>query len=280
MLKSLWKQVADKFSRTGRKPRIGLALGSGGVWGVAHVGVLSFLEEKGIPVDFLSGSSAGAFVGALYAGGIRGRDLEASGRDYRWRNAGRISYPPKMGLATNERMGEYLKSKIGNPNFEDLKVPFYVVATNLNAGTLRVFNSGPVIPAVRASCAIPGIFAPVRLDGEWYCDGGLLNPLPCGVLREAGADFVIGVGLGPHKRWEHPKNIFSVVLRAMDVSVMNNTRPEAREADLMILPDLGGLDEFAFDQNDALIEQGRAAAERELSGWNGVIPGSGREVSG
>lgn len=268
----LWERVQDWIRRLGRKPKIGLALGSGAAWGVAHIGVLSVIQELQIPISYLSGCSAGAFVGALYAGGVEGEALEACGRDYRWRDVGRFNYVPKMGLATNDRMTAYLQKRIGNPTFEELRLPLYIVATNLAAGQSRFFNKGPVIPAVRASCAIPGIFEPVEIDEELYCDGGLLNKVPCKILREAGADLVIGVDLSAPETMKPPDDIFEVINRALNIALFSQAAADCQSADLIIRPNLAGLSEFGFTQNKQLIERGKQAAYTELARWPQLHP--------
>ena len=267
-LREIWKGFQEWAGRLGRKPKIGIALGGGAAWGVAHIGVLTALQELDIPISYLSGTSSGSFVGALYAGGIIGKDLDQCGLQYRWRDAGRLHYLPKIGLASNDRMTAYLESKIGHPRFEDLRLPFYVMATNLKTGKLRVFNQGPVIPAVRASCAVPGIFAPVEIEGDLYCDGGLLSRIPCRILREAGADLVIGVELGILGVEKNVGNIFEVIKRAFDITALNQVNHETAAADLMIRPNLTDLNEFAFNQNEILIERGKEATVKQLKHWD------------
>lgn len=269
VVRNLWERFQDWISRFGKKPKIGLALGSGASWGVAHIGVLSVFQELNIPISYLSGSSAGSFVGALYAGGVQGEDLQACGREYGWRDAGKLNYVPKMGLATNSRMSSYLQKRIGNPSFKDLSLPFYVVATNLTTGQLKVFNEGPVIPAVRASCAIPGIFEPVEIDGELYCDGGVLDRLPCDILRKVGADLVIGVELTT-PLVKKPTDIFEVINRAFDIARLCQIKADFKEADLIIRPNVDGLNEFAFNRNGTLIERGRQAAFDQLKQWRQI----------
>lgn len=244
--------------------RIGVALGSGAAWGVAHVGVLKVLDEIGVPISLMSGSSAGSLVGALYAAGIRGEELVRHGKTYGWRDAGRLNYFPRISLATNEKMIAYLRNRIGSPNFSDLKIPFYVVATNLNTGQLRVFNEGSVLQVVQASCALPGIFAPVEIEGELYCDGGVLNKVPCRVLREAGADFVIGVELGNGDRYNKPENIYDVIVRALEIAMRDRVQHELDAADLVIRPDSAGVKAFDFDRNEFLIRQGERAAREAI----------------
>jgi NTE family protein len=267
VVRNLWERFQDWINRSGKKPKIGLALGSGASWGVAHIGVLSVLQDLKIPISYISGSSSGSFVGALYAGGIQGKELEACGASYGWRDAGKLNYVPKMGLASNIRMAAYLQKRIGNPNFKDLALPFHVVATNLTKGQLKIFSNGPVIPAVRASCAIPGIFEPVEINGELYCDGGILNRLPYDVLRKEGADLIIGVELSTSLE-KRPTDIFEVINRSFDIARFAQAKPDAQEADLIIRPNVAGISEFAFNRNAVLIERGREAAFDQLKNWD------------
>jgi len=267
MVRNLWERFQDWINRFGKRPKIGLALGSGASWGVAHIGVLSVLQDLKIPISYLSGSSSGSFVGALYAGGIQGKELEACGVAYGWRDAGKLNYVPKMGLASNIRMAAYLQKRIGDPNFKDLGLPFYVVATNLTKGQLKIFNDGPVIPAVRASCALPGIFEPVEIDSELYCDGGILNRLPYEVLRKEGADLVIGVELSTSLE-KRPTDIFEVINRSFDIARWAQAKVDPQEADVVIRPNVSGISEFAFNRNTVLIERGREAAFDQLKNWH------------
>jgi len=256
-----------RFRFYGKQPKIGVALGSGAGRGVAHIGVLTTLRRLGFPISFLSGSSAGSLVGALYAGGIENESLEKCGLEYGWRDAGRLNYVPKMGLASNDRLTEYLEEHIGNPSFEDLRIPFFVVTTNLSTGKICVFNKGPVNPAVRASCAIPGVFAPVEIDGELYCDGGLLSKLPCRVLREAGADIVVGVQLNRFVTNKVPSNVLEVIIRGLEVATMSQVHADIEAADLIIEPILDDLNEFGFNENPTVIERGKQATLSAIENW-------------
>jgi NTE family protein len=266
--RTLWERLQEWIRRLGHKPKIGLALGSGGAWGVAHIGVLSVFHELEIPISYLAGCSAGAFVGALYAGGIEGAALEDCGRHYGWRDSGRLRVPPTMGLASNERMAFYLKKRIGEPRFDQLRLPFFVVATNLVTGQRTIFNEGPVIPTVRASCAIPGVFEPVEINGELYCDGGLVDRVPCDLLRAAGATVVIGVDLGRHEQTWRPHAITEVIGRAIEIVTARQNEDSVKTADLLIRPSMTGMSEFNFDRNELLLKRGRQAALEQLTQWH------------
>lgn len=175
--------------------RIGLALGSGGARGWAHVGVLRRLEELGVPIACVAGTSIGAIVGAAYAAG-RLDVLEDLSHRLDWRSVARLFVEvsfPRSGLVNGRRVQQLLQDVVGVENIEDLSVPYAAVATDLLSEDPVVLRHGPLIEAIRASIAIPGIFVPARIDGRDLIDGGTTNPLPVDVARLLGADRVIAV---------------------------------------------------------------------------------------
>ena len=181
--------------------RIGLALSSGGAKGLAHVGVLQVLEENGIEVDVVAGTSMGSYIGALWAFGHDGQFLERKARELegKWGLLKLIdpAFPPRRGFIHGHAIRERLERSIGEARFEQLARPLHVVATRFDTLERVVFSVGQVSRAVHASCAIPSVFVPVRLDGESYIDGGIADPLPVDVLREAGIERVIAVNIIP-----------------------------------------------------------------------------------
>ena len=184
-----------------RSPRIGLALSAGGAKGLAHIGVIQVLEENGIPIHAIAGSSMGAYVGAVWAYGHDGAQMEKFAREVegRWGFL-RLLDPvllPRCGLIRGEKMGGRVKRAIGDAQFSNLAHPLRVIATNLHTMERVVFSSGEVALAVRASSSIPGICAPVRIGEEEFFDGGVVDPLPVDVTREMGVDCVIAVNVIP-----------------------------------------------------------------------------------
>jgi len=176
--------------------RIGLALGSGSARGLAHIGVLRALEEAGIAVTCVAGTSIGALIGAIYASG----KLDALATQllaFDWKRVATLLDPifPRSGLIDGQRVVSLLRSHVGVSNIEDLPVPFCAVATDIETGEETVIKTGDLIEAVRASIAVPGILTPVRFNGRVLVDGGLVNPVPVRAARAMGADFVIAVDL-------------------------------------------------------------------------------------
>jgi NTE family protein len=176
--------------------RIGLALGSGSARGLAHLGVIRALEEAGIEVDFVAGTSMGALIGAIFAAG-KLDDLEATFLSFDWKKM--VSYfdvvLPKSGLLDGAKVGELVRAHVHAEAIEALPKPFAAVATDIASGEEVVIRSGDVIEAVRASISVPGIFTPVRSNGRILVDGGLVNPVPVSAVRAMGAEFVIAVDL-------------------------------------------------------------------------------------
>jgi len=178
------------------KQKIGLALGSGSARGLAHIGVIRALEDAGIKIDYISGTSIGALIGSVYASDKLDA-LEKVYRDFDWK---KIAYFfdvvfPKSGLIDGNKVEDFVREYTHAKNIEDLPLPFQAVATDMSTGKEVVLDKGDVIEAVRASISVPGIFTPVRKDGRVLVDGGLVNPVPVSTVRSMGAEFIIAVDL-------------------------------------------------------------------------------------
>jgi len=178
-----------------KKKKIGLALGSGAARGLAHIGVLKALTEEGISIDYISGSSIGALVGAYFASKGEVATLEEMILGIDWKKLARLIDPNLVfmlkGLIHGQKIKELLQVIIGDVEFKDLKIPLAVVATDTNTGEEVVIKEGSVIEAVRASISMPAIFMPVKYGRRFLIDGGVVNPVPAGVVRNMGATFVI-----------------------------------------------------------------------------------------
>jgi NTE family protein len=191
---------AETNKRASRHRRIGLALGSGGARGWAHVGVLRRLQELQVPVHCVAGTSIGSIMGAAYAAD-RLAVLEELSRRLDWRRVAKLFVEmsfPRAGLVTGKRIQQLLREVVGTEQIEDLRIPFAAVAANLDTEEQVVFTRGNVVEAIRASIAIPGIFVPAQHAGQHLVDGGTLNPLPVDVVESLGADVVIAVDVNLH----------------------------------------------------------------------------------
>lgn len=183
-------------SDRGLPRRVGVALGSGSARGLAHIGVLDAIEEAGLEVAAIAGSSMGAFIGAAYAAGRLDR-LAAEFRAMDWKGIAALLDPvfPRSGLIDGQKVADWVRAQVGAVAIEALPVPFRAIATDLASGEAVAIGAGDLIEAVRASIAVPGIFTPARVDGRLLVDGGLVDPVPVGAVRALGVDFVIAVDL-------------------------------------------------------------------------------------
>ena len=260
------------------KRKIGLALSSGAARGLAHVGVLAVLEKEGIPIDMIAGTSVGAIIGAFYAQGkdiSEIKDVVMSLNRRRMISLADFTIPTR-GFIKGKKIRGWLKSTIGNINFEDLKMPFACVATDITTGGEVVIKQGSVVEGVRASVSMPVIFTPAKWQGRYLVDGGLVDPVPVRVLREMGADFTIAVNVVPYigdriqkANAEEPKNlkepnIFSILIRMIYIMGHQAALSGLREADIVITPNVGHIRPDNFHRARECILRGQRAARHAI----------------
>jgi NTE family protein len=245
-------------------PGIGLALGGGFARGLAHLGVLQVLEQNHIPISCIAGTSVGSILGAAYASGAPLARIIATCRTLRFRDFARWRVS-RLGLASNQRLGDLIERVFESRQFEDLKIPMAAVATDLNSGEPVVLTHGNLVDAIRASCAFPGLFEPVEIGTRCLADGGLVAPVPTRAARDLGAEFVLGVSVGIQDgHFGTPSNIFQVVTRAVSAAQKHQLEVWERHADLVLRPDVQSLAWDDFDKADEAIEAGAAVARRAL----------------
>src|SRR5882724_1984178 len=243
---------------------IGVALGGGFARGFAHLGVLQVLERHRIPISCIAGTSVGSILGAAYASGAPLARIIATCRTLRFRDIARWRVS-RLGLASNQRLGTLIERVFESRQFEDLRVPLAVVATDLTSGEPVVFTQGNLVDAIRASCAFPGLFEPVEIGTRCLADGGLVAPVPTRAARELGATTVIGISVGMQDGHRGaPSNIFQVVSRAVSAAQKHQLEVWERHADLVLRPDVQSLAWDDFDRADEAIEAGAATARRAL----------------
>ena len=243
---------------------IGLALGGGFARGYAHLGVLRVFEEQQIPISCISGSSIGSILGAAYASGTPLPQLIERCREIRFRDFARWRVS-RFGLASNDRLGALVHRCFNSRQFEDLVIPLAIVATDLGTGDPVLFKQGNLADAIRASCAFPGLFAPVQIGTRCLADGGLVAPVPTHAARELGAEIVVGISLGLHDGQRGaPTNIFQVVSRAVSAAQKHQIESWERHADLVLRPSVQSLSWNDFDRIDEAMEAGAAAARSAL----------------
>ncbi len=260
------------------RKRVGLALGGGAARGLAHLGVLTVLEGAGVPIDFVAGTSAGAVVGAIYCAGFSMIKAIETATRMTWKNIARPTWPSK-GFLSFDRMETWLVSELGDLQFSDLRIPFATIAVDINTGQQIVFREGRLATAIRASCSVPGIVAPVEMGGRSRVDGSLVNTIPVSVAREMGADYVIGVDIFPHAvrpSW----GPFGLGFTAIEILVQNSGGG-IKEADCLIAPQLSGASYLLFSRWKTVFDLGAAMALDRLPqifeaitspDWRGAVP--------
>jgi NTE family protein len=246
-------------------PSIGLALGGGFARGIVHVGVLKVLEQEGIPVSFVAGTSVGALIGAAYCSGVSPAELEEIADRVRFKDLARWTLS-RYGFATNLRMITFLKKILKVHSFEELQIPLAVTATDFGSGEGVVFRSGPLVDAVRASCAYPGVFLPVKVNGRLLVDGMLAHSLPTKPARDMGADKVLAVSLRSHWKGstDGPRHIFDVIGQCFSIAQDVNCAQARTCADLVIEPDVTGFRYDDFERSAALINIGEEATRAAM----------------
>jgi NTE family protein len=244
------------------RPRIGVALGGGFARGIAHLGVLNVLREENIPVDVVTGTSAGALLAISYASGHTIPEIERQARATRFKDFGnwKLSW---MGLASNRKLEHYPRRYLGVTTFEELKIPLAIAATDLGTGEAVYFSHGQLGPALRASCAYPGMFVPVEIDGRMLVDGFLAAPVPVDAARSIGADLVIAVFLEAASN-RTPSSIVDVIGLSFSILQRHADLEWRAKADVIIEPVVKDFLWDDFEKTPELMAAGEAAARAAL----------------
>lgn len=246
------------------KAIIALALGSGGDRGFAHIGVIKALEASGIHTDIIVGTSAGSVVGALYAGGYKGDEIEqiALKLDQEHLDAYAIS---KRGYISGERLQDFIDRELKNRSIEQLDKPFVAIATQLRTGEAVAFNHGNTGKAVRASSSIPGVYYPVKIGDEEYVDGDLKNPVPVSMAREMGADIVIAVDISRHPQ-DYPlqQDIIDILKQSLRIMRQSIVEHELESAQIVIRPAIGKIPKMDEAGKLSIIRTGEDATNAAI----------------
>lgn len=240
--------------------RIGLAFGGGFARGIAHAGVLQVFEQFHIPIHCITGVSAGAIAAAAFASGASSEEIARAGCSMRFGDVGALRLG-RLGFVQSQRMNRFLEGLLKTWRFEQMAIPVGVVATDLSSGEPVCFSgAGSVFEPIRASCAFPGLFQPVRHNGRLLVDGAMSMGVPAALARQLGATHVISVPLPPGTPATAPSNVFQVVNRCFQILQSRFEDSWREETDLVITPDVRGVDWHDFSRGGQLVEAGRAAA--------------------
>jgi NTE family protein len=248
--------------KPGAPPKVGLALGGGFARGIAHIGVLHALQENNIPIHCIAGTSAGALAAVAYASGLPFDEVVRKATALKFGNFAQWKFS-KMGLASNQRLALYPQLTLGVSDFKELTIPVVIVAADLYTGEPVYMREGPIGPALRASCAYPGLFRPVEYEGHLLVDGFVAATVPVDAARFMGADIVIAVFLsGENSR--RPTNITDVIGRSFAIVQRHADFGWRAKADVVIEPNVRDFTWDDFAKTPELVAAGEQAAVEAL----------------
>ena len=244
-------------------PKIALALGGGAARGFSHVGVIKALEAQGIKPDIVVGTSAGSVVGALYAAGFSGYEIQKLAIQLDESAFSDWSIPDR-GFFKGQALQNFINKTLSNKPIERLKRPFAIVATELQTGDMTVFRQGDTGLAVRASSSVPGVFQPVIINGKEYVDGGLTSPVPVKAARAMGADIVIAVDISAKPRARKIIGSFDMLLQTFAIMGQSISAYEMAGADVVLRPNNGSMGPTDFKERHLAILEGEQAVLQNL----------------
>ena len=254
-----------------KRPVIALVLGSGGARGYAHIGVLEVLEQQGIRPDFIVGTSAGSIVGAIYASGKSAAEMREIALKLKANDVRELNVSLK-GFLDGKKVEDYVNEQVHNMPLQKMKIPMYVVATELKDGTKTVFNHGNTGQAVRASASIPSMFVPTKIRNIEYVDGGLVSPVPVEVARDLGADIVIAVDILAQPIHTETTNVWGLFNQNINIMQGRLAEEELKDADIVIQPDLREKAHiFDVKGREMTMQAGVDAAKEKLANIQGAI---------
>jgi NTE family protein len=245
------------------RPKVALALGSGGLRGLAHVGVLKVLRREQIPIDFIAGCSIGSLIGALFSAGLDPDTIHKIAKNLKRRHW--LDFVmPKMGIISGQRALETIRLLTRQKTFSELSIPLAVIATELCHGKEVIFTEGEVAPAVRASISVPGIFLPYHFNSMTLIDGAVVNPTPIDVARNMGGDIVIGVDLAHAGTVCNITNVFDVIIQSIDIMERELFKHRNQDCDVLIQPEVAHIPPSSFDAIDECVAIGEEAAQQAI----------------
>ncbi|HVB55373.1 MAG TPA: patatin-like phospholipase family protein [Candidatus Acidoferrales bacterium] len=254
------------------RPKVGVALGGGFARGIAHIGVLRVLEQHHIPIDFITGTSVGALIASTYSSGTSLDEMQLQGTGTRFRDFGRWTLS-RMGMASNERLEDFLHKFTPAHTFEEMKIPLCIVATDLIAGQSVYFTEGEIGPALRASCAYPGLFLPVLYRDRVLVDGFLTEAVPAPAARKMGADIVISIHLEPGLLETKPRNTIEVISRSFSIMQTVSIQPWHDATDILIEPNVHHILWDEFVKTPQLVAAGEEATLAALPRIEAALAG-------
>jgi len=246
-----------------REPVIAVALGGGGAKGFAHIGVLKVLESHGIKPQIVTGTSAGSFVGSLYASGKTPYQLQQLALNFKESDIRDLTIS-RQGILQGQKLQDFVNKNVGNKAIEQFPIRFAAVATRLDNGKKSEFIKGNVGQAVRASCSIPNVFVPATIGGVQYVDGGLVSPIPVKTAKAMGADIVIAVDISARPAAGKSGNIFGLLDQTINIMGQQSINEELDQANIVIQPKVGHIGTLDLKASNETILEGEKAAQAQI----------------
>ncbi len=268
LLASCTKEVKPQVEV--RPAKIALVLGAGASKGFAHVGVLKVLEANSIPMHMIVGTSAGSFVGSLYAYGFNAFQLQKISLGIDRAEIADWTVPDN-GFIKGEKLEEYINRMVAKTPLENMRIPFYAVATDVLNGTEVVFGKGNAGQAVRASCSIPGVFRPVKINDRYYVDGGVVSPAAVDAAKRLGADVVIAVDISSKPEVKAVESTMDTIMQSVSIMYSRISLYQLTKADIVIRPRVGHISSSDFSMRHDAIMEGEKAAIESLPQINALI---------
>lgn len=246
-----------------REPVIAVALGGGGAKGFAHIGVLKVLESHGIKPKIVTGTSAGSFVGSLYASGKSPYQLQQVALSFQESDIRDLTLN-RQGVILGQKLQDYVNKNVGGKAIEQFPIRFAAVATRLDNGSKADFIKGNAGQAVRASCSIPNVFVPATIGGLKYVDGGLVSPIPVKTAKDMGADIVIAIDISARPDGSKALNMFGVLDQTLNIMGQQSINEELGRANIVIQPKVGHIGTLDLKSSNAAILEGEKAAQLKV----------------
>jgi len=268
LVDTLWSRYRALLPKDDIK--VGIALGGGGARGLAHIGVLKAFEDEDVPIGAIAGTSVGALIGGLYAAGVSTAEMEQMSQEIGWSSLTNYSRFTVFRLMmtgqklSTDNMEVYLRKHIGDTRFDQLKIPFACVATDIQTGEKVVFREGSVALAARASATIPGMFEPVPFRHRFLVDGGLVSNLPTDLLVLMGADPIVAVDVTADFAQAQPKSVMDTLNQAIYIQSERLAQDELSRAQVVIRPRLDGIQMMDLSRSDECIDAGTLAGRRAV----------------
>lgn len=246
-----------------REPIIAIALGGGGAKGFAHIGVLKVLESHGIKAKIVTGTSAGSFVGSLYASGKTPFQLQQIALNFKESDIRDLTLN-RQGIIQGQKLQDFVNKQIANKPIEQFPIRFAAVATRLDNGRRADFIKGNAGQAVRASCSIPNVFVPATIAGTKYVDGGLVSPIPVKTAKDMGADIIIAVDISARPDSSKAINMFGLLDQTLNIMGQQSINEELDQATVVITPKVGHIGTLDLKASNETILEGEKAAQLKI----------------